>query len=272
MIHFVITLNKFRNNLGAHADIEALGIEPLSARSIILSVLLGSHPPHLTAGQLTALADLFDIRAGTVRTALSRMVTAGDLVGDDGLYSLGLRMLQRQRQQDDGRHAPPEAWDGRWYTAIVAADTRSVAERRAFRAGMIGARMGELRPDIWMRPANIAAPDRPEDVIITGGTLDADDPLDLVEQLWPIAELEQRSVQLRVALERHRASLDRNDASALPATFILSAATVRFLRTEPQLPTELAPTRWTPPELRPIYDDFETAFQRLLRAFLKSRT
>ncbi len=267
-------MNKSRNALESQTDIEALGIEPLSARSLILSVLLGSHPPQLTARQLTALADLFDIRAGTVRTALSRMVTAGDLVGDAGVYSLGLRMLHRQRQQDGGRHAPPAIWDGRWYTAIAAAGARSVAERRAFRAAMVGTRMGELRPDIWTRPANIAPPERPEDVIVITGTLDVDDPLDLAEQLWPLAELGNRSVQLRTVLERHRPSLDVDvdDPGVLPATFIVSAAAVRFLRTEPQLPSELAPDQWTPPLLRPIYDDFEAAFQRLLRSFLKSLT
>ncbi len=270
MIHFVIALNKTRNSAQLPEDIHDLGIEPLSARSIILSVLLGSHPPELSGRQLTALSDLFGIRAGTVRTALSRMVAAGDLVGDDGTYSLGLRMLQRQRQQDQGRTAPDTAWDCQWFTAIAAADGRSVAERRAFRAVMIGARMGELRPDIWMRPANIAPPDRPEEVIMVCGELHSDDPLDLVQQLWSLEDLDQRSVQLRAALERHRATLDVDDPSVLPATFTLSAATVRFLRTEPQLPPELVPPQWTPPDVRPLYDDFEAAFQRLLRSFLRA--
>lgn len=257
---------------GLPLDVDALGLEPLSARSLVLSVLLGSHPPRLTGRQLVAVAELFDIRGGTVRTALSRMVASGDLVGDDGDYSLGTRMLQRQRQQDEGRHAPPARWDGRWYTAIAAADARSVAERRAFRAAMTGARMGELRPDIWMRPANITLPDRPEDVLITWGELDADEPLSLVRQLWDLDELQGRATMLLAALETHRPTLDLDDPSVLPDTFMLSAAAVRFLRTEPQLPTELSPDPWAPPELRPAYDDFEAAFQRLLRTFLRSLT
>lgn len=251
-------------------DIVELGIEPLSARSITLSVLLGSHPPSLAGRQLIALAELFDIRAGTMRTALSRLVTSGDLMGDDGVYALGTRMLQRQRQQDEGRQAPPAVWDGRWFTAIAAADARSVAERRAFRSAMEGARMGELRPDIWMRPANIAIGDRPEDVLVTHGELDADEPSELVHQLWPLDELESTARRLMESIERHRPSLDRDDPTVLPPTFILSAAAVRFLRTEPQLPSELAPGRWTPPSLRPAYDDFEAAFQRQLRTFLRS--
>ena len=261
----MFVVNKFSNTT---PDVEALGIEPLSARSIILSVLLGSHPPVLSGRRLIGLAELFGIRSGTVRTALSRMSANGELTADDGDYSLGPRLLQRQRQQDDGRSVPTDAWDGRWVTAIAAADRRSAAERRAFRTAMVGARLAELRPDIWMRPANISRVDRPEDVLVITGELAADDPVDLVGQLWPLVSLNERSCALRVALECHRASLDADEPSVLANTFVLSAAVVRYLRIEPQLPLELVPPDWDPSRLRAVYDDFEAAFQRLLRAFL----
>ena len=35
-----------------------------------------------------------------------------------------------------------------------------------------------------------------------------------------------------------------------------------------QLPDELVPPDWDPPRLRAAYDDFELAFQSLLRTFL----
>lgn len=267
MIQFVIVVNKPGN---IASDVEALGIESLSARSIVLSVLLGTHPPVLSARRLIALAELFGIRAGTVRTALSRMTANGELLADEADYRLGPRLLQRQFQQDEGRAVSATRWDGRWYTAIAAADRRSVAERRAFRSVMVGARLAELRPDIWMRPANVAEPDRPEDVILLTGELAADDPADFAQKLWPLSDIEQRSVQLRTAMERHRASLDAGDASVLPNTFVLSAAVVGFLRTEPQLPIDLQPCEWSPPGLRADYNAFEAAFQLLLRSFLRS--
>lgn len=260
-------MNKFGNITD---DVTALGLEPLSARSVILSVLLGTHPPRLSGRRLIALAELFDIRSGTVRTALSRMTANGELVADDGDYGLGPRMLQRQHQQDTGRNAPPLQWDGRWFSAIVAAERRSMAERRSFRTAMVGARMGELRPGIWMRPANIAEPERPEDVLLLCGDLGADDPADLVSQLWPLADIDAQAKLLHASIEKHRPRLDQEDPSVLAPTFVISAAAVRFLRTEPQLPPQLAPPAWTPPSLRPLYDDFEVAFQRLLRAFLLS--
>lgn len=269
----MIVVSKIGNTprgLEISADVEALGIESLSARSIVLSVLLGTHPPVLSARRLIGLAELFGIRAGTVRTALSRMSSNGELVVDDADYALGPRMLQRQRQQDDGRNSPTTPWDGRWYTAIAAVDRRTVAERRSFRSAMVGCRLAELRPDIWMRPSNVAAPDRPEDVIVLTGHLAADDRLDLTRQLWPLTDIEHRCATLRSTLHRHRSSLEIDDASAIANAFILSAAAVRFLRVEPQLPVELQPDEWSAPALRADYDDFEAAFQGLLRSFLRS--
>ncbi len=266
MLHFVIGMNKSGNKSNHDA---VLGIAPLGARSIMLSVLLGTHPPVLSGQQLVGLAELFDIRPGTARTALSRMVASGELEPENGRYSLGSRMLQRQRQQDEGRHTSTEPWDGRWFTAIAATGSRSVAERRSFRSAMIGARLAELRPDIWMRPANIARPESIGDVLLLTGELDTDNPTGLVDELWPLGEINLQSGALADALARRRPTLDNDDPSVLQPAFMLSAAAVRFLRVEPQLPLELVPDDWSPPELRLVYDDFEVAFQRLLRVFLR---
>ena len=56
----------------------------LNARSLALSVLLGSHPPELPARAFVSLATLFGIAAGTMRTAISRMLAAGELAAVDG--------------------------------------------------------------------------------------------------------------------------------------------------------------------------------------------
>jgi phenylacetic acid degradation operon negative regulatory protein len=244
-----------------------LGIDPLGARSLILSALLGTHPPELSARSLVALAELFSIRAGTARTALSRMVANGELEGRDGRYRLTGRLLERQRQQDVGRSQPGGEWDGSWIVAVAVSDRRSVAERRAFRSSMVGSLLAELRPDIWMRPANVDGPAPSPDVLISRGPLDGGDVSELVGRLWPLEAIERQALRLRNALIERRSSLDRDDVEVLPETFLVSAAVVRFLRTEPQLPTALQPGVWTSPQLRPLYDDFERAFQRLLRRF-----
>jgi len=252
------------------ADVAELGIEPLDARSVILSALLGSHPPQLPSRSLVALAERFSIRPGTIRTSLSRMVANGDLEHVDGDYRLTGRLLRRQREQDAGRRVTEGSWDGSWISVIVERDRRSVAERRAFRASMVGARMAELRPDIWLRPGNIAGPTPSSDVLVTRGSLDCDDVIDLVERLWPLDAIERSAMSLQRALELQRPVIDAHDDSTLPTTFVVAAAAVRFLRVEPQLPTELAPSPWTPPSIRTLYDDFARAFQRQLSGFFGS--
>ena len=145
-----------------------------------------------------------------------------------------------------------------------------MAERRAFRQAMIGSRLAELRPDIWLRPANVGNPPRPAQVIVTRGAIAVDDAADLVDRLWPLAAIDARSQQLIHMLTAHRAEVDRQDDQLLPTTFAISAAVVRFLRTEPQLPDDLLPNDWSARELRPLYDDFAKAFDQQLRRFFAS--
>jgi len=249
-------------------DIAELGIDPLNARSVVLSSLLGTHPPRQSARSLIALAERFGIRPGTVRTALSRMVAAGELESDDSQYRLTGRLLERQREQDTGRHAPDADWDGTWWSVIVESDRRTVADRRSFRSSMQGARMAELRPDIWLRPANVAPPPRDRGVLLTRGELDTDDIDDLVRRLWPLDEIEGQARRLERALVESRAVVDSDEGDeTLATTFMVAAAAVRFLRVEPQLPDELTPPTWTASAIRPVYDDFLAVFQRQLGAF-----
>ncbi len=244
-----------------------MGIEPLDARSVILSALLGSYPPVQSARALVALAELFGIRAGTIRTSLSRMVAAGDLETEDASYRLTGRLLERQHEQEAGRRIPTTDWDGAWWSVLVASDRRSVAERRAFRTSMHGARVAELRPEVWLRPANVAAPPRAPGVLMTRGPLECDDERDLVERLWPLDEIEARALLIHRALEIHRPVIDAENDADLPVTFMISAATIRFLRTEPQLPESLTPARFTAPAIRPLFQEFSRAFDQQVRTF-----
>ena len=77
-----------------------LALRPLSARSVVLSLLLGAHPAELSAAALVRAGDLFEVPETTLRATLSRMVAAGDLVRDGSTYRLSERLLERQRRQD----------------------------------------------------------------------------------------------------------------------------------------------------------------------------
>ena len=58
----------------------------MTARSVVLSVLLGAHPAWATASELIRLTEDFDIKEPTLRVALTRMVSAGDLVRSENGY------------------------------------------------------------------------------------------------------------------------------------------------------------------------------------------
>lgn len=242
-------------------------LQPLSPRSIVLSLLLGQHPPQMTVGRLLRFTSLFGIADGTVRTALSRLVSAGDLRTDDGRYTLSDRLLVRQAEQDAGLASVPVAWDGTWWFAVVVAERRTVAERREFRSRAVGARLGELRPDTWLRPANVEVSLTADDVVLTRGPLVHGDGDELVARLWDLTLLERRAAELVDALDATIGSLQAPVAhDHLPEAFTAMARAQRFLRSEPQLPTELSPHR-SADVLRERYATAGRAFQAALGAF-----
>lgn len=246
-------------------------IHRLNARSLALSALLGTHPPALPSRALVALAELFGIAGGTMRTALSRMVAAGEIEAATGWYRLTGRLLDRQRSQDVGRRPPAPTWDGTWHTVIAAADQRELADRRHFRVVLSEHRFGELRPDTWLRPANLPAPELGSAAFVLTGTVgDTDAPV-LAARLWDLPQVTRSARRLLGEIERLRASTDLADHSSIPASFTLAASVVRFLRSEPFLPGELAPDDWPIDDLRAGYDDLEADLQATLRDFLRAQ-
>jgi phenylacetic acid degradation operon negative regulatory protein len=224
----------------------------------------------MPVGRLLEFTSLFGISEGAVRTSLSRMVTAGELQRRGGAYELTGRLLERQSQQDAGRVGPPTTWDGRWWVVVVTTERRSVAERREFRSRALGARLGELRPEVWLRPANIDIPRDLDGVAVTRGLIEVGDEHQVVRQLWDLDALDADSLALSDSLGISVGRLEVDGDSALPDAFVRLAAAQRFLRTEPQLPTPLASSEASA-VLRSSYDTAVGAFQARLAAFFAAR-
>lgn len=266
MLQCVIAANKTRND---PADRPDTAERPLNARSVALSALLGTHPPALPGGALVALGRLFGIADGAMRTALSRMAADGEVALAEGRYRVVGSLLDRQRSQDSGRRQPPEPWRGDWHTVVALDAHRSLPERRRFRAAMVDHRFGELRPDIWMRPANLPAPaPEPGRLVTTGSVSTGRDRL--AHLLWDLdaiaataAALDRRIVRLVAALQ----AADPGDHGPIAPLFAAAATVVRFLRTEPLLPAAVTPRDWAPDALRHTYDDAEQQLQARLRRF-----
>ncbi|MEU7429531.1 PaaX family transcriptional regulator C-terminal domain-containing protein [Streptomyces sioyaensis] len=240
----------------------ALALRPLTARSIVLSTLLGHHPPRLPARALVRVGELFGIAEGTVRVALSRMVAAGDLHQSDGSYALTPRLLARQTWQDESRSPRTRPWRGDWEIAVITSpEGRPAAERTALRQAMAALRLAELREGSWLRPANL---DRPRPAVVTEqctwltGTPDGD-PVALAGRLWDLPGWARRARDLSAALTRAATPADR---------FIVAAAALRHLLADPLLPAGLLPEDWPGGQLRLDYAEFESELSDLLRQYV----
>ena len=141
------------------------GARPVTARSVIASILLPLDRPELPARSLVRCCDLFGIAEGTARVALSRMAARHELEHVDGAYRLTGPMLERQARQREGRDPQLRPWDGSWLVAVVVAERRGAGDRAALRRNLRHQRLAELREGVWVRPDNVdvaqAAPSGP---------------------------------------------------------------------------------------------------------------
>jgi len=230
-------------------------VRPLSARSVVLSLLLGAHPPELPVSALVDAGELFGITESTLRVALTRMVANGDLERADGSYRLSARLLERQRRQDVALDPPVRAWDGTWEMVVVTSAGRSAADRAELRSTLADLRLAELREGTWLRPANLhrALPAWPDDLISSFTATPADDPVALAARLWRLDDWNSTGRHLLDAV---------TTAETGAARLAVAAAVVRHLRTDPALPADLLPRDWIGPELREAYAAYQAELAR----------
>lgn len=234
-------------------------IQPLTARSVVLSTLLGYHPPALPVSALVRVGALFGVTGRAIRTALTRMVTDGDLRSADGVYELSSRLLQRQTRQDAAGSPPTKRWNGTWEIAVVTSPPRPLADRVALRKSMVELRLAELREGVWTRPANLRR-DRPAIVAEQCTFFDGkyEDSASLVATLWNLPAWADEARQLRAGLD---------DVTTLRDGFLISAEVIRHLLVDPCLPPALLPADWPGPDLRARYHEFNATYAAQLRDY-----
>jgi phenylacetic acid degradation operon negative regulatory protein len=236
-------------------------LRPLTARSVILSVLLGSHPPLLPVRFLVAAAELFGISAGTTRVALSRLNADGDVVPDGTYYRLSARLLDRQQRQDGGLRPATKAWRGGWELAVAGPEVRSAPDRAALGAELVDLKLAELRPGVWVRPDNLLR-DWPPEIASRAWRFDSRSGFDqltaaeMVAGLWDLAGWAAGAEDLLTALAGAERPAER---------FAVAAAVVRHLRHDPMLPHALLPPRWPASRLRGAYYAYQRELSDLLR-------
>ncbi|MGI9163153.1 MAG: PaaX family transcriptional regulator C-terminal domain-containing protein [Mycobacterium sp.] len=220
----------------------------MTARSVVLSVLLGAHPAWATAAELLRLTADFGIKENALRVALTRMVSAGDLVRSEDGYRLSDRLLARQRRQDDALDPSTRDWDGNWVVVVVTAVGADARNRASLRTTLSHNRFGELREGVWMRPDNldVVVPAQAREMIRMLSARDPDD-AGLAARLWDLTGWSATG---------HRLLAEMEAAGDIPGRFAIAAAMVRHLLADPVLPAELLPDDWPGQRLRDRYTEF----------------
>ena len=219
---------------------------------------------------LVQVAELFGITKGTARTALSRMVSSGELAASDGAYELtGQKLLDRRARQTASRRATRHRWHGGWAMAIVIQERREAGARAEVRAALDSARLAELREGVWLRPDNIdlAWPTvvREQCTIVHARDVDPS----FVTRLWDLPAWARVADELRAAMAVLVGPLEHGDTGALADGFVVSAAVLRHFQADPLLPEELLPRDWPGSALRQEYDRFDAAYRAVLRDWFR---
>jgi phenylacetic acid degradation operon negative regulatory protein len=247
---------------GLRSAPDALDLRPLTARSVILSVLLGSHPPALPVRMLLRTVALFGVTEGTARVALSRLAAEGEVIADGGSYRLSDRLVGRQQAQDETLRPDTKRWRGAWEVAVAKTSVRGAGERSALDADMGRLRLAELRPGVWLRPDNLLRswPAQVEDQawrLESRADFRPSGAAEVVAGLWDLDGWAADAEALIQAMA---------EAGEPARRFELAAAMVRHLRRDPMLPPALLPDRWPGSRLRGVYDAYRSELGALISA------
>lgn len=246
---------------------EGLLERPLSARSVMASLLLGMHPPRMRGALLVRWCSQLAISEGTARVALSRMVARGELRATDGVYELAGALRDRQATQEWSLHPELRPWRDDWRLAEVNGAARAAAARQRLRDAMRRLRMAELREGVWVRPDNL-----PPEAASAEARAIADaqcrwwrarpdgDSVGLARELFGTGAWAARGREVTARLARSTARLLRGDEDAIAEAFVVGAASLAHVRADPLLPRELLPARWPGDRLRAAYDEYRDAF------------
>lgn len=231
----------------------AARVRPLPARSVVLSLLLGAHPPRLPVRDILGAGERFGISPATMRVALTRLVQTGDLVSEQAVYALSPRHLERHRLQELELDPVRLPWDGTWETVVVTSSGRDASARAELRRRLTKRRLVMLREGVWMRPDNLPRDDaaEPDTLRLMARP---DDPAVLTARLWDLGRWADTGTSLLDVTSNGDTFADR---------FTAAAALVRHLRTDPALPDDLLPDDWPAPAMRQGYEDFRTEIKRL---------
>jgi len=248
-------------------------LRPLGARSVIASTLLGVDRGELAVERLVLAGELFGIGEGAIRTALWRMVSAGELTARDGSYRLAGRLLGRRQRSGASAAARRPSWDGTWELVIVTPDRRSADDRRELRSAAAALHLAEVREGVWGRPDNLDPGRAPEHRAVVNRQCTtfrgAVGPRDLAARLFDLDTWAARAGTLIEAIAAAPWPRDELRPGDLADGFRLSIAVVRHLDRDPLLPDQLLPARWPGSTLRDRYQEYHQWYEHRFATWVR---
>jgi phenylacetic acid degradation operon negative regulatory protein len=251
---------------------EPLLDRPLSARSVMASLLLGRRPPEAPVADLVRWCGLFGIAEGTARVALHRMGAKGEIVVTDGVYRLAGRLIGRQSRQESSLTPRVRDWTGGWRMAVIVATRRDAPTRAGLRDAMRRLHFAERREGVWLRPDNL-------ELDVTAGVREQcewltarpdGDPVTLANQLFRPSRWARRAAVLRIRLAEMTDRLAGDEPEIVADAFVAGAATLRHIGSDALLPTPLLPADWPGAALRDEYLRYQRAFDATARAWFRT--
>jgi phenylacetic acid degradation operon negative regulatory protein len=239
---------------------------PLSARSVMASLLLGRRSGARNR-DLIRWCGLFGISPGTARVALHRMTAASELRRDGDRYELVGNLARRREEQEAALVPDRRPWDGGWRMAVAVGSARAAPVRAEMRTAFRRARLAEWREGVWLRPDNVEILEDPR-----AAWVDArpdGDPVALAAGLFGPAEWNRDAASLLDRLSSETARLEHDADDAIASAFLAGAATLRHIRSDPQLPDELLPGDWLGGALRAQYVHYESEFSAVARDWFR---
>ena len=215
----------------------------LSARSVLLSLLLGMETGSLPVSAIINVIEPLGFTAPTLRTALSRMVVNGDLKNFDGVYTLESKHQVRKRTQEEKVNPKFMVEETGWSMAVITATGRSASSRTITREILYEYRYAELCNGVWLRPDNLIKK-LPLLNEIQVFTVKHDDEQYIVNCLW---DLEVWAAEANLIIDALNYENEPN------TRFLAAAAAVRHLKTDPVLPIRLQPNNWPAKDLLKAY-------------------
>jgi phenylacetic acid degradation operon negative regulatory protein len=212
---------------------------------------------------------LFAIAPGTARVALHRMTNAGELRRESDRYELVGDLARRRDEQEAALTPEVRPWSGMWRVAVAVGTARAAPVRAEMRQAFRRARLAEWREGVWLRPDNVELIEDPR-----AAWLDArpdDDPVALATRLFAPDRWNLAAADLLRRLVTETGRLRDDPDGAIAPAFLAGAATLRHIRSDPQLPAELLPDDWRGEGLRAEYAEYQRDFTRVASDWFRAQ-